>query len=158
MAITIAANLAKKLPIPGSDYSSQQASITITAEVSDLNQVAAEAQKLYRLAEQAVDAQLAQSSLHQAAPQMPAQPGNIPVRPTRPASVSPSASSPPFRVGGRRQQSLASPAQARYLRQLGERNPAALAEVLARNGVGSVEELPGRAASQAIDLILQGAA
>jgi hypothetical protein len=53
---------------------------------------------------------------------------------------------------------MASPAQARYLRQLGERNPAALEEVLARNGVSSVDELPARAASQAIDMILQGAA
>lgn len=59
MAITIQAQLAKKRPIPGSQFSSQQASITIAAEVNDINQIVSEAARLYALAEQAVDAQLA---------------------------------------------------------------------------------------------------
>jgi len=58
MAISIAAQVAKKMPVPGTDFASRQASITITAEVTDLAQVSAQAQRLYALAEQAVDAQL----------------------------------------------------------------------------------------------------
>ena len=58
MAITIQAQLAKKLPIPGTDFASRQASITISAEVVDLTQVPAQAQRLWALAEQAIDAQL----------------------------------------------------------------------------------------------------
>ncbi len=156
MAITIQANLAKKVPITGTDYSSQQASITITAEVTDLNQVVAEAQRLYALAEQAVDQQLGQGSVQQSAnPPVPP----VPAAQVRPASFQPRQASQPYRGNSqRRSPALCSAAQARYLRQLGERNPAALAETLAQNGVSSVEELPARAASQAIDLILQGVA
>jgi Tfp pilus assembly protein PilN len=58
MAISIAAQVAKKMPVPGTDFASRQASITITAEVTDLAQVSTQAQRLYALAEQAVDAQL----------------------------------------------------------------------------------------------------
>ena len=58
MAISIAAQVAKKMPVPGTNFASRQASITITAEVSDLTQVGTQAQRLYALAEQAVDAQL----------------------------------------------------------------------------------------------------
>ena len=58
MAITIQTQLAKKLPIPGTDFASRQASITISAEVADLSLVSAQAQRLWALAEQAVDAQL----------------------------------------------------------------------------------------------------
>ena len=58
MAIRIEAQLAKKLPIPGADFSSQQAAITISAEVGNPAEVVSEAQHLYRLCEEAVDAQL----------------------------------------------------------------------------------------------------
>ena len=58
MAIRIEAQLAKKLPIPGADFSSQQAAITISAEVGDPARVVDEAARLYRLCERAVDAQL----------------------------------------------------------------------------------------------------
>ncbi|TVR46239.1 MAG: hypothetical protein EA402_02900 [Planctomycetota bacterium] len=58
MAIRIEAQLAKKLPIPGADFSSQQAAITISAEVGHPQEVIAEAQRLYQLCEAAVDAQL----------------------------------------------------------------------------------------------------
>ncbi len=78
MAITIQAQLAKKVPIPGSQFSSQQASITITAEVTDLNQVVAEAQRLYQIAEQAVDAQLNRNHLPTAAAQQTAGPNSQP--------------------------------------------------------------------------------
>ena len=75
MAIAIAAQVAKKVPIPGTEFASRQASITITAEVVDLSQVAAQARSLYALAEQAVDAQLGLPTAVQTNPAPPSTPG-----------------------------------------------------------------------------------
>lgn len=58
MAIQLHIHFAKKLPIPGADFSSQQASVTVRAEVSEITDVLTESAKLYRLCEQAVDQQL----------------------------------------------------------------------------------------------------
>jgi hypothetical protein len=82
MAITLTANLAKKVPLPGINYGSLHASISITAEITDLAQVHAEAQRLYHLAEQAIDAQLA----------LPGHPEPHPVGGTAPSSASTSGS------------------------------------------------------------------
>ena len=56
--ITIQAQLSKKVPIAGEQYSSRQASITISAEVSDPAQVVQEAKRIFGLAELAVNQQL----------------------------------------------------------------------------------------------------
>ena len=56
--ITIQAQLSKKVPIAGEQYSSRQASITISAEVSDPSQVVQEAKRIFGLAEIAVNQQL----------------------------------------------------------------------------------------------------
>ncbi len=145
MAITIAANLAKKLPIPGSDYSSQLASITITAEVSDLNQVATEAQKLYRLAEQAVDAQLAGKPIvtgSQPPPQAPAQPNSH--RPTQ--------ASQPYRSNGqRRAPAPVTDSQLRFLKRLLDQTRTSLPAVLEHHQVGSLDQLSCKAAAELID-------
>ena len=58
MAIAINASMSKKIKLEGHDYASQQASITITGEVTDLTKVGEEAARLLKLAESAVDAQL----------------------------------------------------------------------------------------------------
>jgi len=58
MAIRIEAQLSKKIPIPGQEFSSQQASITISAEVTDPSQIVLESHRLYALAEQSVNQQL----------------------------------------------------------------------------------------------------
>ena len=58
MAITISANISKKVNFPGSEYGNIFASITINAEVSDLAQIPSEAKRLYAIAETAVDEQL----------------------------------------------------------------------------------------------------
>ena len=83
MAISIAAQVAKKVPIPGTEFASRQASITISAEVADLTQVAAQAQRLYALAEQAVDAQLGIT------PTLPATPAATPSSTTGPSTYAP---------------------------------------------------------------------
>ena len=56
MATTIAANISKR--VADSNHGNVFASITINAEVSDLSHVAAEAKRLYAIAESAVDLQL----------------------------------------------------------------------------------------------------
>jgi len=67
--ITIQASLSKKIPIVGEQFSSQQASITISAEVTDPAQVVQEAQRLYALAELSVNQQLKIGIVSQAQPQ-----------------------------------------------------------------------------------------
>jgi hypothetical protein len=138
MAITIAANLSKKLPIPGSDYSSQQASITITAEVTDLNQVMAEAQKLYGIAEQAVDAQLAgkpiQTSNHHT-------PGPV---------AQPSQSSAPYRNNQRRTQAPITESQLRFLKRLIDQTKAPIAGIFNQYQVGDLSQLSCRDAANLI--------
>lgn len=147
MAISIAANLSKKLPIPGSDYSSQQASITITAEVSDLTQVAAEAQKLYRIAEAAVDAQLASSPGDQPAPAPSARPG---------PTAQPRQGSQPYRsTGQRRGPAPITDSQLKYVQRLIDQTKASLPAILQQYQVGGIDQLSCRAAAQLIDELKQ---
>ncbi len=47
MAIVLEANYSKKLGLPG--YSSHQYGVTVRAELSDLNQVSEESERVYRL-------------------------------------------------------------------------------------------------------------
>jgi hypothetical protein len=147
MAITIQAQLAKKLPIPGSQFSSQQASITISAEVNDINNVVSEAARLYALAEQAVDAQLAENSA----------PVKVPVVQQRVTSSIPSSSpsqqlaaSRPYRTGGQRRSAI-TPAQLRFLQKLILDTHTSLPAILAHHEIGSLENLSAGAASSLID-------
>ena len=59
MAITIEANYSKKIGLPG--YSSHQYSLTLRAELSDLNQVGPESQRLHALLQASVDRDLQQA-------------------------------------------------------------------------------------------------
>jgi len=56
MAITLSANYSKKLGLP--QYSSHSFSAAVTIELTDLSQVEAECQKLYRLLQQSVDQEI----------------------------------------------------------------------------------------------------
>ena len=156
MAISIQAQLSKKQPIEGVDWSSKQASMSISSECSDPSQIIAEAARLFALAEQAVDAQLSQSPAPQVAvPQSP-----TPPTPSASPAHRPSASQP-YRNGGPQRRQAAAPisaAQARYLSQLGQRAQGALAEALAQHGVTTIDALTGRDASKIIDHLLQVAA
>ena len=53
MALVIEANYSKKVGLPG--YSSHQFSLTLKAEITDINQVPAESARLYRLLQDGVD-------------------------------------------------------------------------------------------------------
>jgi hypothetical protein len=149
MALTIAANLSKKVPIVGTDYSSQSASITITAEVGDLSQVATEAQKLYHLAEQAVDAQLAGNPpVDQPVPAPP---------PARPGpSQQPRHASQPYKTNGqRRGPAPVTESQLKYLRRLVDQTKASLPAILQQFQVGDLTQLSCRDAAQLIDELKQ---
>lgn len=58
MALKIVINISKKVPISGIDYASTSASCTLEGEVASGQDPQAEAARLYRQAEQAVDTQL----------------------------------------------------------------------------------------------------
>jgi len=56
MALIIEANYSKKVGLPA--YSSHQFSLTVKAEITDINQVAAESARLYRMLQDGVDTSL----------------------------------------------------------------------------------------------------
>ena len=58
MALVIEANYSKKVGLPG--YSSHQFSLTLKAEITDINQVPAESARLYRLLQDGVDTSIQQ--------------------------------------------------------------------------------------------------
>ena len=149
MAISIQAQLAKKLPIPGSQFSSQQASITITAEVTDLNQVVAEAQRLYALAEQAVDAQLNQAP----APQAALSQGPTTAAPSTSPAQRPAASQP-YRGGNTAQRRGPAPAtdsQLRFLDRLITQTNSSVPAILQQHQIGALRDLSCKAAAGLID-------
>jgi len=144
MAITIAANLAKKLPIPGSQFSSQQASITISAEVTDLTQVVAEAQRIYAIAEQAVDAQLNRQAV---TPPQSVKPAATPIQAQPRQGIS-----QPYRSNGqRRQPAPVTDSQLRFLKRLIDQTKSAVPAILDQYQVGSLDQLSCRDAAGLID-------
>lgn len=149
--ITIQAQLAKKLPIPGSQFSSQQASITISAEVTDPSQIVAEAARLYTLAEQAVDAQLAGTSAVQ--PARVAPPVGTSNPPQSPAQRS--SASQPYRGGSQQRRAIPpiSDAQRRLLDRLLDGDPQRADAVCHRAGVSTIGALNMKQASEAIDAL-----
>jgi hypothetical protein len=56
MAIVFEANYSKKLGLPG--YSSHQYSVTVRSEVTDIKQVPAESNRIYKLLQDAVDKEI----------------------------------------------------------------------------------------------------
>jgi hypothetical protein len=165
--ITIQAQLAKKVPVPGVHYASQQASITITAEITDLGQVTSEAQRLYALAEQAVDTQLAASasSPSPAAPAAPAAPsahGSTATasRPAPPArgpgpAIPPGSASRPYRAPAPRGPAPVTDSQLRFLRRLIDERGLSLPAILEQHQVGSLADLSCKAAAGLIDELKQ---
>ena len=144
--ITIATNLSKKVPIPGADYSSQQASITITSDVTDLTQVAAEAAKLYRIAEEAVDAQLKQAP---AAPASAQRPSPNPAQSPAPRQQA----SQPYRAssGQRRGPAPVTDSQIRFLERLIRDSGTDLNAILHHHQIGSLRDLSCKDAAGLID-------
>lgn len=142
MAITLQATLSKKLPIPGENFSSKQASITISAEVGSYDQVANEAHRLYVLAEAAVDAQL----------QQPAQPPqqHIPTPQQSSQPRSPANGSRPY-TGQRRGPAPVTDSQLRFLGKLIEQTHASIPAILQQYQIGNLRDLSCKDAVRLID-------
>lgn len=143
--ITIQAQLAKKLPIPGNQFSSQQASITISAEVTDPSQIVAEAARLYTLAEQAVDAQLAGAPV---VPPVPAATSNPPQ-----SSAQRTSSAQPYRGGNQQRRGPApvTDSQLRFLDRLIQQTHSSVPAILQQHQIGALRDMSCRAAAQLID-------
>jgi hypothetical protein len=144
MAIIINAALSKKIPLPNHEFSSQQASITITGEVTDMSRINDEAARLFRLAEVAVDAQLRLAQVG-AAPAITHSPAHY----QQPSEAS--APSQPYPRSNRRAPPLITPAQRRLLDQLLQLSGANIATVLAQYRVANLDQLTCRDASALID-------
>ena len=144
--VRIEAQLAKKLPIPGEEFSSKQASITITAEVADLSQVVAEAQRLYALAEEAVDTQLNQAHVAPASAHRPS-PNPAPNPAPR------QQASQPFRASGgqRRGPAPVTDSQIRFLEKLIRDSGTNLNAILHHHQIGSLRDLSCKDAAGLID-------
>ena len=156
MAITIAATLSKKVPLPGTDYSSHQASITITAEVTDLSHIHAEAERLYALAEQAVDHQLGLAAVASGGPTTGRPASNDPApNGTSNAAQRPVTSSrapqPYPRTGGRRGPAPATDSQLRFLERLVSQTGTSVDAICSAHRVGSLADLSCKEAAGVID-------
>ena len=148
MAITIQAQLSKKIPITGTDFSSQSASITISAEVTDPASVIPEAQRLYRLAEQAVDAQLRLSPPPAATPA------------ARQATATPNAHNRPTppRSHPRRGPAPVTDSQIRFLDRLITQTGSSLDAILHQHQVAGLQDLSCKDAAALIDELKRMAA
>lgn len=152
MAITISANLSKKVPLPGTDYSSHQASITVTAEITDLNQVITESQRLFSLAEAAVDQQLAIArnpnqptpAVTTPAPQHPSQD-----HPRQGPTAGQSRAYP--RTGARRAPAPVTESQLRFLERLVTQTGTSVDAICSAHRIGSLADLSCKEAAGIID-------
>lgn len=147
MAITISTSISKKVPIPGTDFSSRQASIMITAEVADLSKVAAEAQRLYDLAVRSVDEQL---GISPPASTLPPVETSTPAAPSR-ASAPPRTSAPYPRQGARRPPAPATDSQLRFLDRLITQTGTSADAICSAHQVGALADLSCKEAAGVID-------
>lgn len=145
MPITIEASVSKKVPIPGAEFSSRSASLTIRAEVTVLTDIAGQAARLYQEAEAAIDAQLGITA---------AAPASKPPHhaPQQPATSGPSQSSTPYRGSSqRRAPAPITESQVNFIGRLLTETRTTLDPVLAHFQVGSLRDLSARQGSELID-------
>ncbi len=162
MSLQITICAAKKLPHPTHQFGSISAQVSLVGEASTLAEAPAVMRDLFAAAQAGCDQHLAQQSgaSQVPVPQAVSSQGPTASAPSASPVQRPPASQPYRNSNPQRRQSAApiSAAQARYLSQLGQRAPEALAEALAQHGVTTIDELLGRDASKIIDRLLQVAA
>lgn len=149
--IKITAHMSKKVPIPGTDYSSQQYGSSMEIEVSDADRPEAIQQRirdLYRLLTDCVDEQIAAAAGPGDTPRFnghePAPPRNgYAALPAHRSNGNGHSNEP--RSGGSTQ------AQQRAIYAICRQRGLELAQVLAARGVSGVRELSLREASALID-------
>lgn len=153
MAITISTTISKKIPDPHTQYANHQASITITAEITDLNHVQTEAARLYLIGEQAVDRQLG-LALATEPPMASHPPAPAPVADIKPSPRQPQAGGqtrPYPRSGARRAPAPATDSQLRFLDRLIAQTGTSVDAVCSAHQVGSLADLSCKAAAGVID-------
>ncbi len=146
MAIAITASIAKKVPLPGVDYASRQASISVTGEVSSLDQIGSESARLFAAAQAAVDAQLG----------LPPQPtrvdhANPSLVPGQTANAAQRTVTTPPSGSARRSPGRATPSQLQLLQRLIGSNQPQTVAICAHYGSPDLAGLTVRQASEAID-------
>jgi hypothetical protein len=149
MAISIAAQVAKKMPVPGTDFASRSASITITAEVGDLTQVTDQAKRLYAIAEQAVDAQLGITLA------TPATPVPTPSNTTGPSTYAPRPSTAHPAPSRSRRSAPVTDSQLRLIDKLIQDTSTDAQAVLRHHRIHAMGELTCKDASALIDELKQ---
>jgi len=165
MAIALHASIAKKVPIPGEQYASRQASLSIVGEVTDLAHILDEAHRLFGLAEIAVDAQLASmpptSAIRSPATGQPVRrpaqstPAAIPQMPSSSQSIPPSPPPPPPRSSRpfRRAVAAVTPSQLQLIQRLLGEGRGDLTAILHHYQLGGLDQLGCRDASVLIDIL-----
>lgn len=152
MAVRIDVSFAKKIPIPGVDYASQQASITVSGEITDLNQISNESAKLFAAAEAVVDRQLNISHAPPVSTQSPATtPSATAQSPTpnvQPATDAAARSARPYAGKSR---AMATSSQLRFLDSLIKSTRTDGAAILQEFEIGSLTQLSCRDAARLID-------
>ncbi len=167
MAIMLQSTLSKKIQLPGYDFSSNSASFTISAEVTSLADIPAEAARLYQIAEAAVDAQLGLTNPpgtrqghsehpHQAG-LTPAPMAAQPLSSSQPAETkftgsAPSRASMPYRAP-RRAPALITQSQMNYIERLLNDTQTPLATVLEGYRVAALSDLTCKMAAETIDTL-----
>lgn len=156
MAITICTTVSKKIPDPNTQYANNQASLSVSAEVTDFNQIHVEAARLFAEAEAAVDKQLkistpapvptATTSSTAAAPTLTFENGN-------PPRQSPAAGQPRSypRTGARRAPAPATDSQLRFLDRLITQTGTSVDAICSAHRVGSLPDLSCKEAAGVID-------
>ena len=149
MSISIEASVSKKLPVPGQDFSSRSASLTIRADLISLADIAGQAARLYKEAEAAIDAQL---GITTATPTpMPPQVHQSQM-PPQPITPRPSQSSAPYRGNSqRRSPAPITDSQLRFIDRLLIDAKIDLNAILQHHQVGSLRDLTCKQGAALID-------
>ena len=160
----IIASISKKRPGP-IDYSSIQASVSISREIAHGEDILTAAAELQAQAEAAVDQQLARGSVpisqsHQLAPHVASQNANGSHPATTPsaAQARPATSPPPQKASQpyrgnaqRRGPAPVTDSQLRFLKRLLDQTKTSLPAVLEHHQVGGLDQLTCKAAAELID-------
>lgn len=149
MSISIEASVSKKVPIPGQEFSSRSASLTIRADVISLADIAGQAARLYDEAEAAIDAQLGITA--PAVTPIPPQVHQSQV-PPHPIAPRPSQASTPYRANPqRRSPAPITDSQLRFIDRLLIDAKIDLNAILQHHQVGSLRDLTCKQGAALID-------
>lgn len=160
--IKISANVSKKLPIAGMDYSSQQFGAAIEIEVSDADKaedIQARIGELYALLSSTIDGQLGLATPQDIAPRTAPYNGRIPARQAPRTLPSPTGAPqsngryvrPSATANGNGRSLQATQAQQRAIFAICKAQGIALASVLADFNVADAKDLHVKDASRLID-------